>query len=57
MEEARAVMGPDPWPYGVGENHAALETFIRYSHEQGLASRQFTAEELFAPSTLTESKL
>ena len=57
MEEARAVMGPDPWPYGVGENHAALETFIRYSHEQGLAARRFSAEELFAPSTLTESKL
>lgn len=27
-------------------------TVVRYSHEQGLASRELTVEELFHPSTL-----
>jgi 4,5-dihydroxyphthalate decarboxylase len=29
-----------------------LETLFRYSHRQGLASRQLKIEELFEPSTL-----
>lgn len=57
MAETKRVMGPDPWPYGVDANREAIETFIRYSHEQGLAARRFSVEELFAPSTLAEFKL
>jgi len=57
MAETRRIMGPDPWPYGVRENRAAIETFVRYAHEQGLAARRYTAEELFAPSTLAEFKV
>jgi 4,5-dihydroxyphthalate decarboxylase len=44
-------MGPDFWAYGIEANRALLETFLRYSHEQGLARRPLTVEEIFAPET------
>jgi 4,5-dihydroxyphthalate decarboxylase len=52
VEATREVMGADFWSYGVEQNLATIETAVRYSHEQGLARRRFTAEELFAPETL-----
>jgi 4,5-dihydroxyphthalate decarboxylase len=55
--EARRVMGEDYWPYGFKENLAALETFARYHHEQGLSARKLAPEELFAPSTCELSKI
>ncbi|MFC0527700.1 ABC transporter substrate-binding protein [Phytohabitans kaempferiae] len=51
-EETVALMGPDFWPYGLEANRATLETFLRYSYEQGLAKRLLAPEELFAPETL-----
>jgi hypothetical protein len=48
----RDLMGKDCWPYGVEPNRKALETAIRYHVEQGLSTRRFAAEELFAPETL-----
>jgi 4,5-dihydroxyphthalate decarboxylase len=51
VEEARREMGDDWWPYGLEANRAALETFLRYHHEQGLSSRRLAPEELFAPET------
>ena len=37
-EEERALLGPDPWAYGLtaDETGRNLETVIRYTHEQGL---------------------
>ncbi|MEU3274362.1 ABC transporter substrate-binding protein [Saccharomonospora sp. NPDC006951] len=52
-ERTRAALGSDWWPYGLEANRAALETFLRYSREQGLASRHYEPEELFAPETLS----
>ena len=52
IEETQQVMGKNFWPYGIDPNRKALETLFRYSHEQGLASRRLTIEELFVPSTL-----
>ncbi len=52
MEENRALMGDDPWPYGVERNRKSLDTFLRYHFEHGLSKRRFTPEELFAPETL-----
>lgn len=46
------LLGDDWWPYGLDANHAALQTFLRYSHEQGLAVHEFAPAELFAPETL-----
>jgi 4,5-dihydroxyphthalate decarboxylase len=53
-EQARtqALMGSDFWSYGLAGNENALGTFLRYSHEQGLASRLLSPEELFAPETV-----
>jgi 4,5-dihydroxyphthalate decarboxylase len=57
VEEARKEMGEDWWPYGLEPNRKALETFLRYHHEQGLSPRPFTPEELFARETLTSFKV
>jgi 4,5-dihydroxyphthalate decarboxylase len=52
LEETRALMGDNFWPYGIGPNRKALEALFQYSHEQGLCERQLTVKELFHPSTL-----
>ncbi len=56
-DEARAEMGDDWWPYGLGPNRHVLETFLRYHHEQGLSKRRFAPEELFAKETLESFKV
>ena len=39
-EEQEAILGPDPWEYGLTErNRATLETLVGYSREQGLIKR------------------
>jgi 4,5-dihydroxyphthalate decarboxylase len=55
--ETRRVMGDDYWPYGVNENRAALEVFLRWHQEQGLSHRRVAVEELFAPSVQDISKI
>jgi 4,5-dihydroxyphthalate decarboxylase len=57
VEEARALMGDDYWPYGFAPNRKALETFLRYHHEQGLSKRLLAPEELFAPETMESFKI
>jgi len=52
MDEQRRILGDDPWAYDFGPNSAALKTMIRWSHEQGMISRAFDPEALFAASTL-----
>ena len=52
VEEARALLGEDWWPYGLEANRHVLGTFLRYHHEQGLSKRRLAPEELFAPETL-----
>jgi 4,5-dihydroxyphthalate decarboxylase len=57
VEEARALLGEDWWPYGVEPNRHVLETFLRYHHEQGLSKRRLEVEELFAPETLASFRV
>jgi 4,5-dihydroxyphthalate decarboxylase len=57
IEETRREMGEDWWPYGLEPNRKALETFLRYHHEQGLSKRRFQPEELFARETLASFKV
>jgi len=52
LARARALMGGDIWPYGVGANHKVLETFLGYHHAQGLSPRKVDLEELFHPATV-----
>jgi 4,5-dihydroxyphthalate decarboxylase len=51
VAEARTLMGPDYWPYGVESNRKTLETFLRHHHAQGLSSRLVKVDELFHPTT------
>jgi 4,5-dihydroxyphthalate decarboxylase len=57
VEDARALMGDDFWPYGFAPNRATLDTFLRYHHEQGLSKRKLEPEELFAPETMESFKI
>jgi 4,5-dihydroxyphthalate decarboxylase len=57
LARARALMGEDFWSYGVEANQRELAAIGRYAAEQGIIDRQLSAEELFAPSTLSLSKI
>ena len=57
VEDTRALMGQDFWPYGVEPNMHVLETFLRYSFEQGLSKSQLQAPELFAKESLESFKI
>jgi 4,5-dihydroxyphthalate decarboxylase len=67
VEETERIMGRDFWPYGLEPNASgpdtlkpnwhALETFLRYSHEQGLAKRLLQPKDLFAPESLESFKI
>lgn len=46
LEETLEALGAGYWDYGLEQNRHVLETFARYSHEQGLASQVRTAEEM-----------
>jgi 4,5-dihydroxyphthalate decarboxylase len=48
LEETQRVMGEDYWPYGIKPNRKVLETFLRYSHSQGLAKKLWNPDEVFA---------
>jgi len=50
LDETIGVLGPRYWDYGLAANRHVLETFARYSHEQGLASRPRRAEEIVLAS-------
>ncbi|HTI49132.1 MAG TPA: ABC transporter substrate-binding protein, partial [Casimicrobiaceae bacterium] len=57
VEETRALMGRDYWPYGFEPNRETLATFLRYHHEQGLSKRLLRPEELFAPESLESFRI
>lgn len=57
VQDAAQLMGEDFWRYGVAENASDIETLSSYSLEQGLATRNLTAEEIFHPSVFEISKI
>jgi 4,5-dihydroxyphthalate decarboxylase len=52
VEETRALMGDDPFPYGVARTRTTVETLAGYSFRQGLAPRRLGVAELFDSSLL-----
>jgi 4,5-dihydroxyphthalate decarboxylase len=46
-EEQRAVMGPDPWRFGIKGNEKPLNALVRYAEEQGLLATKATIADLF----------
>lgn len=51
LEETEAIVGRDPFVYGLDANRHVLQPFLQYCHEQGLTERPLAAEGLFAPET------
>src|SRR5947207_4915342 len=49
----RDLFDGDPFPYGIEENRPTLEQFLRYTHEQGIAKRHATPEEIFPKGIMT----
>lgn len=52
LEDTRALIGRNYYPYGFEANRTSFETLFNYSHRQGLASRVLTPEEVFLEGTL-----
>lgn len=50
--ENRRQFGEDWWPYGVDRNRKAVDTFLRYAHEQGLTRTALRSEDVFVPDLL-----
>lgn len=57
VEDTRAIMGEDFWPYGLEPNLHTLDTFLRYSYEQGLSKRRLQPKDLFVPETFESFKI
>jgi 4,5-dihydroxyphthalate decarboxylase len=53
-ENMRNLFGGDPFPYGVEANRATLEQLLRYAHQQGIAHRLATPDEVFPPGIMTK---
>jgi 4,5-dihydroxyphthalate decarboxylase len=57
LTEAQALLGPDPWPYGVEANRRCLEYFLAQHHRQGLSDRLVPLSDLFPPSTFETARI
>ncbi|MDA4124656.1 MAG: ABC transporter substrate-binding protein [Thaumarchaeota archaeon] len=47
LEEQRALMGPDPYPYGLGDNRKTISTFMEYQREQEVIARTVRLDDVF----------
>ena len=52
LAKRRSIVGDDPLPNGLARNRKALETIIRFAHEQKILPRVVKPEEMFAANTL-----
>ena len=50
----RDMFDGDPFPFGIEENRATFEQFLRYTHEQGIAHRHAKVEEIFPNGMMVE---
>ena len=51
VEETEALMGADPFVYGLEPNRKQLETFLEYELEQGMIHEPIAVNDLFAIET------
>jgi 4,5-dihydroxyphthalate decarboxylase len=51
LAQARQLIGPSIWTYGVPGNEHVLDTFLDMHHRQGLSKRRLQVEEIFHPAT------
>jgi len=57
MERSSALLGADPWPYGVDANRTTLEAFAQYAFEQGVCARRIELDELFPQEVRSSFKI
>ncbi len=50
----RDMFDNDPFPYGIEENRPTWEQMALYTHQQGIAHRQFKPEEIFPAGIMTK---
>jgi 4,5-dihydroxyphthalate decarboxylase len=56
VEEQEAVLGPDPWAYGLTPaNRKNLETVLRYTYQQGMISKMVSLDALFEDTDLGDA--
>jgi 4,5-dihydroxyphthalate decarboxylase len=56
LEEQEALLGPDPWAYGLTPaNRRNLETVLRYTRQQGMIGRTWPLDELFEDTDLGDA--
>ena len=48
------IFGDDPFPFGIEENRATWEQMALYTHQQGIARRQFKPDEIFPEGVMTK---
>lgn len=49
LEEQRALMGENYWPYNVKDNERPLRAFTQYAYEQGVTPSQLSYDGFFHP--------
>ena len=47
LDDAVALGGDDPWPYGLDRNRAELDRYLELAHQDGLTPRKLAVDELF----------
>jgi 4,5-dihydroxyphthalate decarboxylase len=47
VDDARQLLGPDLWPYGVNANQVTLSAFLRYARDQGITAGLRQPADLF----------
>jgi len=57
MRKMADRFGGDTFPYGIEENRPTFEQFLRYTHEQGIAHRHVTPEEIFPKGIMTSVRV
>ena len=53
----RDRFGGDPFPYGIEENRPTWEQLLLYAHQQGIAHRLATPEEIFPAGVMTRVRI
>ncbi len=51
VEETKALMGEDYWPFGIEPNRPTLDAMTRWSFDQGISSFKWIPEDLFVETT------
>ena len=49
VDEQRALMGDDYWPYNLERNRRSLEALTQFAHQQGLTPHRVDYESFFSP--------